>query len=97
MKHALITINHTKDAWQQLAQAEQDAFIKQMQQTAERMDVHLLLGYRLNTPHSVLDVWEAAAQSTLDEFKQALDALGYKKYFDYVAMYGERGDDWLQR
>jgi hypothetical protein len=55
-----------------------------------------VVGYTLNTQQSFLEIWEADDKAQLETFKKKMDALGYKKYYDEVVLYGERAAEWIQ-
>jgi hypothetical protein len=65
--------------------------------TARKAGVTPVVGYKLTTQGSFLEVWEAEDKRTLERFMQELDALGYKKYYDEVLMMGERAEGWIER
>jgi hypothetical protein len=95
-RYALVIIGHFKPEWTQLAEDEQAAFVSGVSRAAKEVGVTAVVGYTLSTPGSFLQVWEAADKPTLESFKQKLDALGSKKYYDEVLMAGERSAEWIQ-
>ncbi len=95
MKIALIVINHFKEAWNRLSEDAQAEFAARIRDKAEEVGVRPVVGYKLSTPGAVMDIWEADNRQLLDAFKNQLDVLGYKTYFDYVLMYGTREAEWL--
>ncbi len=92
---ALIIIGHFKPEWNILSEEEQAAFATRVARTARKVGVTPLVGYKLSTPGSFLEVWEADDKATLDQFKRELDALGYKTFYDEVLMVGERAAEWI--
>jgi hypothetical protein len=91
---ALILIGHFKPEWQELSEEEQAGFAARVRRAAQATDVTPVVGYTLTTQGSFLEIWEAEDKSRLEAFKQKLDALGYKKYYDEVLMVGERDAEW---
>jgi hypothetical protein len=67
-----------------------------VRRAADQAGVTAVVGYKLTTAGSFLEVWEADNRETLETFKQKLDALGYKKYYDEVLMLGERDSAWIE-
>ena len=94
-RHALIIIGQLKPQWDELTGEEQAGFAARVRRAAEKTGVTAVLGYTLTARGSFLEVWEAADKSTLEIFKQKLDALGYKKYYEEVLMLGEREAEWV--
>jgi hypothetical protein len=92
---ALIIIGHFRPEWQDLSAEEHAAFATRVSRAARKTGVTALVGYKLTTQGSFLEVWEADDKATLDQFKLDLDALGYKKYYDEVIMMGERDANWI--
>jgi hypothetical protein len=92
---ALIIIGHFKPEWDNLAEEEQAAFATRVGRVARKVGVTPVVGYKLTTQGSFLEVWEADDQATLERFKQELNALDYKKYYDQVLMQGERSEAWI--
>ncbi|MGB8644690.1 MAG: hypothetical protein WCF84_05600 [Anaerolineae bacterium] len=95
MPTALIVIGRFKPAWNELSEEEQGAFVARVGRTARTVGVTAVVGYKLSTPGSFLEVWEADDKTTLEAFIGELDALGYKKYYDEVLMLGEREGNWI--
>ncbi|HZQ07094.1 MAG TPA: hypothetical protein VFD70_10980 [Anaerolineae bacterium] len=95
-RYALIVITHFKPAWNNLSEEEQAAFAVRVRRAAKAAGVTPLIGYTLTTPGSFLQVWEADDKARLETFKQKLDALGYKNFYDEVLMLGERAPEWIQ-
>ena len=94
---ALIIIGHFKPEWNGLTEEEQSAFATRVGRTARKAGVTPVVGYKLTTQGSFLEVWEAEDKRTLERFMQELDALGYKNYYDEVLMMGERAEGWIER
>ena len=94
-RHALIIIGQLKPLWSELTEEEQAGFAARVRRAAEKTGVTAVLGYTLTTKGSFLEIWEAADKSMLETFKQKLDALGYKKYYEEVLMLGEREAEWV--
>lgn len=94
-RHALIIITHFRPAWKNLSEEEQAGFAARVRRAANQMGVTAIVGYTLTTAGSLLEIWEADDKATLELFKQKLDALGYKKYYDEVLMLGERAAEWI--
>ncbi|MBI4670279.1 MAG: hypothetical protein HY741_01250 [Chloroflexi bacterium] len=92
---ALILIGHLKPEWKKLSEEEQAGFAARVRRAAKAAGVTLVVGYTLTTQGSFLEIWEADDKSPLEVFKQKLDALGYKNYYDEVLMVGERDSAWL--
>ena len=92
---ALIVIGHFKPEWDKLSEEEQAAFATRVGRAARKVGVTPVVGYKLTTQGSFLEVWEADDKGTLDRFKRELDALDYKKYYDQVLMQGERSEAWI--
>jgi hypothetical protein len=92
---ALILVGHLKPEWKKLTEEEQAAFAARVRRTAQAAGVTPIVGYTLTTQGSFLEIWEADEKKRLEVFKQKLDALDYKKYFDEVLMLGERDTAWL--
>jgi Family of unknown function (DUF6616) len=92
---ALIIIGRFKPQWNDLSEEEQAAFAARVGRAARKVGVTPIVGYTLTTQGSFLEVWEADDKATLDRFKQELDALGYKEYYDQVLMQGERSEAWI--
>jgi hypothetical protein len=95
-RQALILIGHLRGEWQQLPEEEQAGFAARVRRAAKQAGGTPVVGYKLLTPGSFLEIWEADEKATLETFLQKLDALGYKKYYDQVLMMGERAADWIQ-
>ncbi len=97
-KHkALIIIGHFKPEWNNLTEEEQAAFAARVGRAARRVGVTPVVGYRLTTQGSFLQIWEAEDKAALEEFMGRLDQLGYKKYYEQALMVGEREDTWIQK
>jgi hypothetical protein len=94
-RHALIIIGQLKPLWTELTEEEQAGFAARVRRAASQTGVTAVLGYTLTTRGSFLEIWEAEEKGTLETFKQKLDALGYKKYYEEVLMLGERDADWV--
>ncbi len=92
---ALIIIGHFKPEWNSLTEEEQAAFATQVGRTARKAGVTPVVGYKLTTQGSFLQVYEADDKQTLERFMGELDALGYKKYYDQALMLGERSGNWI--
>lgn len=95
-KFALIVITQFKPDWKKLSEEEQAGFAARMRRAAKAAGVTPVVGYTLTTPGSFLEIWEADEKQALEQFRQKLDALGYKKYYDEVLMKGERAVEWIQ-
>lgn len=95
-RHALVIITHFKPEWKKLSEEEQAGFAARVRRAAESVNVTPVVGYTLSTPGALLEIWEADDKQHLEQFKQKLDALGYKRYYDEVLMLGERDADWLR-
>lgn len=94
-KAALIIIVHFKPIWNNLPEEAQAHFALRVRDMAKEMGVTPAVAYTLTTPGSVLEVWEADDKQTLETFRQKLDTLGYKQYYDQVLMMGERDPSWI--
>lgn len=94
-RFALIIIGHFKPVWHALPEEEQAAFAARVGRVARKAGVTPVVGYKLTTRGSFLEVWEADDRATLERFKKELDGLGYKKYYDEVLMLGERAASWI--
>ena len=94
---ALIIIGHFKQEWNDLSEEEQSAFATRIGRVARKMGVTPIVGYKLTTQGSFLQVWEADDKPTLDRFKHELDSLEYNKYYDQVLMLGERSEAWISK
>ena len=94
---ALIIIRHAKPDWSKLSEEEQAGFAARVGRVARKVGVKPVIGYTLTTPGSFLEVWEADDKATLEQFKQQLDALGYKRFYDEVLMLGEREPNWINK
>src|SRR5512138_3746128 len=92
---ALIVIGRFKPAWNELDPDEQAAFAVSVGRTARRAGVTALVGYKLTTQGSFLEVWEADDKEKIEQFIGELDGLGCKKYYDEVLMLGERAEEWI--
>ncbi|MGE5138771.1 MAG: hypothetical protein ACM3JD_04855, partial [Rudaea sp.] len=92
---ALVVIGHFKPAWHELSAEEQAAFVAQVGRTARKIGVRPIVGYRLSTRDSFLEVWESDSKEILQAFIGELDGLEYKKYYDEVLMLGERSENWI--
>ncbi len=95
-KHALIVIWHIKPEWQELSEEEQAGFAARVRRAADKAGVTPVVGYNLSTAGAFMEIWEADTKESLDDFRQKLDALGYKKYYDEVLMRGERDAAWIE-
>ncbi len=95
MPIALIMIGRFKPAWNELSEEEQAAFATRVGRAARRVGVTPVVGYKLTTQGSFLEIWEADTKETLETFMVELDALGYKKYYDQALMLGERAANWI--
>jgi hypothetical protein len=93
---ALILIGHLRPEWAQLSEEEQAGFAARVRRAADQTGATAVVGYKLTTPGAFLEIWEADNKETLEAFKQKLDALGYKKYYDEVLMLGERDAAWIE-
>ncbi len=96
-RHALILIGHFKPEWQKLSEEEQAGFAARVRRAAQQAGVTPVVGYTLSTQGSFLEIWEADNRATLETFKQKLDGLGYKQYYDEVLMVGERAAEWIHQ
>lgn len=94
---ALIIIGHFKPAWDELSEEEQAAFATRVGRAARKVGVTPIVGYKLTTQGSFLEVWEADDKETLDRFRLGLDSLDYKRYYDQVLMFGERSEAWISK
>lgn len=94
-RHALIIVGQLKPQESELAEQERAGFAARVRRAAANAQVTAVVGYTLTTKGSFLEIWEADDQATLEAFKQKLDALGYKKYYDQVLMMGERDAEWV--
>lgn len=94
-RFALVIITHFKPEWKKLPEEEHAGFAARVRRAAESANVTPVVGYTLSTPGALLEIWEADDKNHLEQFKQKLDALGYKRYYDEVLMLGERDADWL--
>jgi hypothetical protein len=92
---ALIIIGHFKPEWNDLSEEEQTAFATRVSRVARKAGVAPIVGYKLTTQGSFLEVWEADDKATLERFKHDLDALDWKRYYDQVLMLGERSEAWI--
>ncbi len=92
---ALIIIGHFKPEWDKLSEEEQAAFATRVGRVARKVGVTPVVGYKLTTQGSFLEVWEADDQATIERFKHELAALDYKRYYDQVLMQGERSEAWI--
>jgi hypothetical protein len=92
---ALIIIGHFRPEWNDLSEEEQASFAARVGRAARRVGVTPIVGYKLTTQGSFLEVWEADDKATLERFKHDLDSLGYKEYYDQVLMQGERSEAWI--
>ncbi len=92
---ALIIIGHFKPEWNNLSEEEQAAFAARVGRTARKAGVTPIVGYKLTTQGSFLQIYEADAKPTLERFMGELDALGHKKYYDQALMLGERAENWI--
>ncbi len=95
MRTALIVIGRFKPAWNELTEEEQAAFVTQVGRTARAAGVMPVVGYKLTTPGSFVEIWEADDKETIAAFIGALDSIGYKKYYGEVLMLGERSGNWI--
>lgn len=95
-RHALIIITHFKPEWSNLSEEEQAGYAARVRRAAGQANVTPIVGYTLTTPGSLLEIWEANDKDSLEHFRQKLDALGYKKYYEQVMMLGERAAEWIQ-
>ena len=96
-RFALVIITHFKPEWAKLSEEEQAGFAARVRRAADAATVTPVVGYTLSTPGALLEIWEADDKHHLEQFKQKLDALGYKKYYDEVLMVGERDPNWIDR
>ncbi len=97
-KHtALIIIGHFKPEWSKLSAEEQAAFAARVRREAQRAGVSPVVGYRLTTQGSFLQIWEAEDKAALEDFMVRLNELGYKKYYEQALMVGEREEAWIQK
>jgi hypothetical protein len=94
-KHALIIIVHFRPIWNNLPEEAQASFGLRVRAIAKEMGVTATVGYTLTTQGSFLEVWEADDKATLESFRQKLDTLGYKQYYDQVLMMGAREPSWI--
>lgn len=94
-RSALILIGHLKPEWKKLSEEEQTGFATRVRRAANKVGVTPVVGYTLTTQGSFLEIWEADDKAMLQTFKQKLDELGYKRYYDEVLMLGERAADWI--
>ncbi len=94
-RFALVIITHFKPTWQTLPEEEQASFAARVRRAAHAAHVTPVVGYTLTVQGSFLEIWEADEKIHLEQFKQKMDALGYKKYYDEVLMLGERDADWF--
>ncbi len=92
---ALILIGRFKPAWGELSEEEQAGFAARVGRVARQSGVTAVVGYKLTTQGSFLEIWEADDKETLEAFMGHLDALDYKKYYEQVLMMGERAEDWI--
>jgi hypothetical protein len=92
---ALIIIGHFKPEWNRLSEEEQAAFAARVGRTARKAGVTPVVGYKLTTRGSFLQIYEADDKQTLEGFRRELDALGYKEYYEQAVMVGERQDAWI--
>lgn len=95
-RYALILIIHLKPTWHSLPEEEQAGYATRVRRAAQAADVQAVVGYALTAQGSTLEIWEADDKAKLQAFKQKLDALGYKKYYDEVLIQGERAAEWIQ-
>ncbi len=95
-KTGLIIIGRFKPEWEKLSEEEQAGFAARVGRAARRVGVTAVVGYKLTTQGSFLEVWEAEDKAALEQFKLELDKLGTKKYYDEVFMVGEREEDWIE-
>lgn len=94
---ALIIIGHFKSEWDKLSEEEQAGFAARIGRAARKIGVTPVVGYKLTTQGSFLQVWEAEDKSTLDRFMHELDGLDQKRYYDQVLMLGERSEAWIEK
>lgn len=94
-RFALIIIGHFKPEWNTLSEEEQAGFAARVGRAAKSAGVSAIVGYKLMTDGSFLEIWEADEKTILDTFKKKLNALGYKEYYDEVLMLGERDAAWI--
>ncbi len=92
---ALVIIGHFKPEWNNLSEEAQAAFAARVGRAARKVDVTPVIGYKLTTQGSFLQIDEANDKQTLEQFMGELDALGYKKYYDQALMIGERAENWI--
>ncbi len=95
MRTALIVIGRFKPEWNELSEEEQGAFVTLVGRTARAAGVTPVVGYKLTTPGSFVEIWEADDKETIAAFIGALDSIGYKKYYGEVLMLGERAGNWI--
>ena len=93
---ALVIIGHFKPEWNNLSEEEQAAFAARVGRAARKVGVTPVVGYKLTTAGSFLQIYEADDKQTLEQFMRALDALGYKKYYEQALILGERAEAWIQ-
>lgn len=94
---ALIIVGHFKAEWNNLSPEEQAAFVARVGRTARQVGAMPVVGYKLTTQGSFLQIYEAHDAQTLEQLLRELDALGYKRYFDQALMRGERAEAWIQK
>lgn len=96
-RQALVIVGHFKLEWQKLSEEEQAGFAARVRRAADQTGVTPIVGYTLPAQGAFLEVWEADSKDALDAFRQRLDTLGAKRYYDEVLMFGERAANWIQQ
>ncbi len=94
---ALIIIGHFKPEWNKLSEEEQAAFGARVARAGHRAGVSPVVGYKLTTQGSFLQIYEADEKQILERFAAELEQLGYRKYYDLALMLGERQEAWIQK
>ncbi|OQY82070.1 MAG: hypothetical protein B6D41_18700 [Chloroflexi bacterium UTCFX4] len=95
-RYALVMITHFKPTWNALSEEAQASFAARIRRAAQAVEVTPFVGYTLTTPGALLEIWEADHRERLEHFKQKLDALGYKEYYDSALLFGERDANWIE-
>ncbi len=93
---ALIIIGHFKPEWEKLSGEEQAGFAARVARAASKTGATPVVGYKLTTQGSFLQVYEAGSKEPLEKFMKELEALGYRKYYDQALMLGERQEAWIR-
>jgi len=96
-RYALVIITHFKPLWNTLSEEAQASFAARIRRAAQATEVTPFVGYALATPGALLEIWEADSKERLAQFKQKLDALGYKEYYDSALLFGERDANWIEQ